>query len=113
MNTMHSIIRASERAGLKCNEAIRFTDLAIKNGQRAEELPCKERRYLESKETEPACSAILYNGYIFIVKDENTCITLYMAPSWFLKKRHYDGKTRVRDAKKYLRYSASYRAAAA
>ena len=108
MNTMHSIIRASERAGMKYNEAVRFTDLAIRNGQRAEELPSKERRYLESKETDPACSAILYNGYIFIMKDENTCITLYMAPSWFLKKRYYDGKTRVRDPKKYLRYSGSY-----
>ena len=113
MNTMHSIIRANERAGMNCSEAIRFTDHAIRSGKRAEDFPSKERKYLESKETDPACKAIFYNGYIFIMKGENTCITLYLAPSWFLKKRYYDGKTRVRDAKKYLRYSDSYRKEAA
>ena len=111
---MHSIIRANERAGMKYNEAVRFTDLAIRNGQQAEELPSKERRYLESKEqTDPSCKAILYNGYILIVKDEDICITMYLAPTWFLKKRYYDGKTKVRNAKKYLRYSTSYRMEAA
>ena len=105
MNTIHSIVRAGERAGLKYSEAVRFTDLAIRNGQRAEDLPSKERRYLESRETDPGCKTILYNGYIFIFRDEDICITMYAAPSWFLKKRHYDGKTRVRNAKKYLRYA--------
>ena len=113
MNTIHSIVRANERAGMKRSEAIRFTDLAIRNGIRADELPRKERRYLESKEIDLSFSAVLYNGYIFILKDEDTCITLFPAPNWFLKKRYYDGKTKVRNAKKYLRYSASYRMEAA
>ena len=104
MNTVHSIIRANERAGKNYSEAVRFTDLAIRNGQRAGDLPSKERRYMESKETDPSCKAILYNGYIFIMKDEDLCITMYLAPSWFLKKQHYDGKKKVRNAKKYLRY---------
>ena len=104
MNTLHSILRAKERAGKNYDEAIRFTELAFRNGQRAEDLPSKERRYLESKATEPSLSAIHYNGYIFIVQDEELCITLYMAPSWFLRKQHYDGKKKVRNVKKYMRY---------
>lgn len=105
MNTIHSILRANERAGMKYSEAVRFTDLAIRNGLRPEDLPRKERKYMESRETDAGCKTILYNGYIFIMRDEDICITMYAAPSWFLKKRHYDGKTRVRNAKKYLRYA--------
>lgn len=109
MNTLHSIIRAKERAGKNANEAVRFTELAIRNGQRAEDLPSRERRYMESKvAVDPTCTPILYNGYIFIMKDEYLCITMYLAPSWFLKKQHYDGKKKVRDVKKYLRYNYAY-----
>ena len=104
MNTLHSIIRANERAGKNYSEAIRFTDLAIRNGLKAEDLPSKERRYLESKASGASVTAILYNGYIFIMQDETICITMYMAPAWFFKKQHYDGKKKVRNAKKYLRY---------
>ena len=108
MNTMHSIIRANERAGMKPKEAIRFTNLAIRNGQRADDLPCLERRYLESKETEPTFTAVLYKGYIFILKDEVVCVTMYLAPSWFFSKQYFDGKKRVRNVKKYCRYYDSY-----
>ncbi len=104
MNTLHSIIRANERAGMKFNEAVRFTELAIRNGKRASDLPCTQRRYLERKEADSSTSAVLYNGYIFILKDENICITLYPAPNWFFKKQHFDGKKQVRNIKKYLRY---------
>lgn len=108
MNTVHSIIRAKERAGMKYGEAVRFTDLAIRNGQRAEDLPVKERKYMQKKEIDSSITAVLYNGYIFILNDEDVCITLFKAPSWFLKKEHYDGKKKVRDVKKYLRYNTSY-----
>ncbi len=107
MNTIHSIIRANERAGWNYDEAVRFTELAIRNGRRAKELPLRERRFMESRESGPAITSILYNGYIFIVNDD-VCITMYLAPEWFLKKRYYDGKKKVRNVKKYLRYHCSY-----
>ena len=104
MNTAHSIVRAKER-DLTYERAVRFTDLAIRNGKRPADLPCKERRYLERKAHDPSQCAVLYNGFIFILKDESLCITLYAAPGWFLKKSHYDGKTKIRQPKKYLRYA--------
>ncbi len=104
MNTMHSIIRASERAGMNYSRAVRFTELAIRRGLRADSLPCTERCYMESKETDPSITAVLYNGFIFILKDEEICITLYQAPRWFLGKHHFDVKKQVRNVKKYQRY---------
>lgn len=101
---MHSIIRANERAGMNYNKAIRFTELAITRGLRAEDLPCTERCYMESKASDPSFEAVLYNGFIFILKEEETCITMYPAPNWFFKKHHFDGKKQVRNIKKYLRY---------
>lgn len=104
MNTVHSILRAKERTGKNYSEAVRFIELAVRNGQRAAELPGLERSYLESKETDSSITAILYNGFIFIMKDEETCITLFQAPEWFFKKQYFDGKKQVRNIRKYLRY---------
>ena len=104
MNTVHSIIRAKERAGMNCSEAARFIKLAIRNGQRAEELPIMECYYMKSKQTDPSITAIFYNGFIFIMKDDETCITLFQAPGWFFKKKYFDGKKQVRNIRKYLRY---------
>ncbi len=59
---------------------------------------------MESKETDPSITAVLHNGYIFILKDEEICITLYQAARWFLRKQHFNGKKQVRNVKKYQRY---------
>ena len=104
MNTVHSINRANERAGLNYSRAVRFTELAIQRWLRAEDLPCTERCYMQSKETDPSITTILYNGFIFIMENEETCITMYQAPSWFFRKHHFDGKKQVRNIRKYLRY---------
>ncbi len=107
MNSKHSIERAKERAGLNEEQAARFIRKASERGKGAEEMPKKERQYMEQKETASNCRTIYYNNYFFIFSLEGTCITLYEAPVWFGKKSHYDGKEKIRDIKKYMRYSAA------
>ncbi len=108
MNTLHSLIRAKERAGMTSKEMTRFTDLAIRNGQRAADLVGLERRYLESKETEPTYTAILYKGYILIVEDGELCITMFPVPAWFFRKQYFEGKKQIRNVKRYRRYNNTY-----
>ena len=105
MNSRHSIERAKERAGLNSEQAARFIRKAGERGRSAEEMPRREREYMEKKETAANCRTIYYNNYFFIFSPGGTCITLYEAPAWFGKKSHYEGKEKIRNVKKYVRYS--------
>ncbi len=106
MYTYHSILRANERTRYSGKTAIRFIENGIERGKTAKDFTQDERQYLETCGHDN-CIAKAYNGYCLIISEDGVCVTLYPLPGWFGKKRHYDGKTRVRNAK---RYAVSYMA---
>ena len=109
--TYHSMKRATERAGLCESAAEAFIRKAESRGLGAEELPPKERKYME-KLKRAGSYPVYYGGYLFILGEERkSCITMYGAPAWFLRtdrpeRDHgiYIGKTYVRNPKKYRRH---------
>ena len=107
MTTYHSIKRTVERTGYNAKASERIIMNAMTRGKNAESFPTREREYLEKTESKgEGCRVIVYNGYCFILRDDY-CITMYPLPKWFGKKQH-DGKRKIRDAKKYMRFNANY-----
>ena len=103
MTTVHSIIRAKERLGLNEKSAEHLIRNAIERGKTVEDYkPGKERTWIEQRCSE-GFTASFYNGFCFILNDNQLCITLYSVPGWFGKREHYDGKEKIRKAVKYSR----------
>lgn len=100
--TVHSIERAKERAGLSEKRASKMIKLAIERGKRAEDFTSWERDFL-IREPSDNCIAVAYNNYCYIVNEEGFCVTLYPLPEWFGKKKHFNGKERIRNMKVYSR----------
>ena len=100
MCTYHSIKRANERTRFNGKAAVRFIENGIARGKTAKDYKQNERDYLSSIPHDD-CIAKAYNGFCLIISKDGVCITLYPLPEWFGKKRHYDGKVRVRNAKRY------------
>ena len=107
--TIHGVCRAKDRCNVKnIRSAEKNVALAIQRGKRAEDLTSWEREYL-SKEAHDDCTAIAYNNFCYIVNPAGVCVTLYPLPSWFGKKKHFDGKERIRNYKKYCRNNSRFR----
>ena len=102
--TYHSIIRAEERMRSNEKSARRRINRAKERGIEATAVSSRERRYLESKETDGK-HAVYYAGYCFILGENNCCITMYPVPAWFGKKRLYHGKEQIKHPKKYFKYN--------
>lgn len=106
--TMHGVDRIKERCNLKNQRsAVKSIKLALKRGKRAEDFTSWERDYL-SKEAYGDCFAIAYNSFCYIVNSQGSCVTVYPLPAWFGKKKHFDGKERIRDYKKYCKNNTGY-----
>lgn len=103
MITNHAIKRVQERVGLKINSSEDFITNALERGKTAEVFAANERNYLQSKEAKGECCVIVYQSFFFIVDDADRCVTVYSAPKWFGKKKYYDGKTKIKNIKKYMR----------
>ena len=100
----HSIVRAKERLGYNEKNALKQINRALERGKTAEQFSSKERTYLEDKCDETKY-AIAYNNFCYIVGTDGVCITVFSLPTWFGKKKHYDGKEQIRNAKAYSRYN--------
>lgn len=99
--TYHSLDRVKDRQNVKNKRAAkRVIARAIEKGKRAEDFSSWERDYLLN-EARDDCIAIAYNGFCYIVNHHDVCVTLYPLPAWFGKKKHFDGKERIKDYKKY------------
>lgn len=106
--TIHSIERAKDRCNLKnVKSAERFIERAIERGKRAEDCKSWEKSYLV-REARNGCVAIAYNGFCYIINNEGKCVTVYKLPKWFGKRKHFDGKERIRDYKKYCKNNIVY-----
>lgn len=105
-STNHCCERMEQRTKLKGDEAIRFANNAVHKGRNASFYTGKEKRYLEEKERDDI-SAVTYNGYCFIInKSKEACVTMYELPEWFGRKEHYQGKEKIRNYKKYMRFNS-------
>ena len=100
MCTNHSIQRANERTRYSGKAAIRFIENGIMRGKAADEFKQEEKKYLSTCAYDN-CIAKAYNGFCLIISEKGDCVTLYPLPEWFGKKRHYDAKTLIRNAKHY------------
>ena len=100
MCTIHSIQRANERTRYNGKTAVRFVEKGIERGKTAEDFNQDEREYLTNC-AYGNCIAKAYNGFCLIISEDGDCVTLYRLPEWFGKKRHYNRKTRIRNAKRY------------
>lgn len=107
--TYHSIQRAMERCDMP-NEGAAGKNIrrAAQYGKRAEDYASWEHNYLSS-EGKGGCEAVAYNGFCYIFGDDNVCVTVYQLPKWFGKKKHYDGKEKIRNYRKYFKSNEDYR----
>ena len=89
-STEHSLRRAYERLGMKETRAEKMMKRALKRGKTSADFSSAwEREYLERKETAGA-RVLFYNGAIYVFSGErDVCITVYPAPHWMGRKRHY------------------------
>ena len=103
--TAHAIRRTQERAGKKERSSEEFIEKALKYGKPPGAFFANERNFLKAKETKGDCSILVYQSFIFIVDNDGRCVTMYAVPKWFGKKRCYDGKIKIKNLKKYLRFN--------
>ncbi len=106
MYTLHSIERTTQRAGLNRRAAVRMIENARVKGLDSRGYGRDEKEYLTVRELNGGRS-VVYAGYCFIFDDEDVCITMYSVPVWF-GKRHYQGKERIRNPRKYVRRYAEH-----
>ena len=106
--TLHGVDRAKERCNIKnVRSAEKNVTLAIQRGKRAQDCASWERSYLQ-KEGYNNCNAIAYNNFCYIVNAENVCVTIYPLPTWFGKKKHFNGKERIRNYKQYCKSNRDF-----
>ncbi len=100
MCTKHSIKRADERTRFNGKAAVRFIENGIARGKTASDFTQKESNYLATC-AHNNCTAKAYNGFCLIIGENGDCVTIFKLPEWFGKKRFYDSKERIRNAKRY------------
>ena len=107
MTTYHALQRTNERTGLNIKSSQRFIANAIERGKQSTDFTAKEREYLQRRESNKERRTVVYNSYCLIVSADDICITIFQLPKWFGKKQ-YDGKQKIRNARKYIRYCDYY-----
>lgn len=107
--SIHGHIRSKERCKLKSSRAVqKNATLALQRGKRAEDLRSWERSYL-LQASGLGKVAVAYQGYCYIFSGGNVFVTVFRLPVWFGKPKHFEGKERIRDYKKYCRnYKPTY-----
>lgn len=102
--TLHGMKRSKERMNYNTKTAARQMELALTRGVRAADCTsCFERTFLTDRSLD-GVFAVAYNGGCYIFNEgNNAVVTVYPLPSWWGKKKRYEGKERVRRAKAYYR----------
>ena len=102
--TIHSYERAKERLNLSFKKADRIMALALERGKRAEAFKTSDERIFLEDKSQRGSFAVAFDGKCFVFNEYNICITVYLLPYWFAKKKYYEGKERIRKKKNYMRY---------
>jgi len=105
MLTYHSLERTQERTGFNARTSARLISNALERGKTSENFNARERDYIIGKSLN-GHRAVIYNSYCFIFAADNFCITMYPLPIWFGKTR-YDGKNKIRNARRYTRHNST------
>ena len=98
--TKHSLEKMKERRGINTKKAERRIEQAVLRGKPFTAFSSKERAFLQQEED--SCHALAYDGFCYIINERNLCVTLYPLPEWFSRKKHFVGKKKIRDYKKYV-----------
>lgn len=105
----HGFIRTMERADRKEQQALRLIRNAWTRGKTMDQLQlARQKRYVahfNSLLYDGYTNLRIYCGYLFIFSAGGCLITMHPLPETFGKKSVYDGKTRVRNVKKYTRFN--------
>ncbi len=108
-SSKHGFIRTMERADMNDHQALRLIQNAWARGKRIDELPLtRQKKYVSHYESllpDGYTNLRVYGGYLFIFSAGGRLITMHPLPKTFSKKRIYDGKTKVRDVRKYNRFN--------
>ena len=99
--TYHGMERIKERMGRNFKDACRIHDLVSERGKDSTNFKGREKEYLESRSYNEK-KAVAYNGFCFILGVDNAIVTTYELPNWWMKKKRFDGKEKIRNAKRYL-----------
>jgi len=106
--TYHSFLRAKERCNLKSFKAIeRNIRRAYERGKRADSFSSWEHSYLMREKYEGVVP-VAYNDRCYLFNGVGQCVTILRLPEWFGKKKHFDGKVRIRNYKKYCADRQAY-----
>ena len=107
ITTIHGVQRAKERCNLKSIRAAeKQIALALTRGKVAEDFTSWEQDYLRN-EAYDGCVAVAYNNFCYIINTDGRCVTLHALPNWFGRKKHFDGKDRIRNPKRYAKLNAT------
>lgn len=110
-SSVHGLVRTMERADVNGKQALRFIQNAWLRGKCIDQLQwAKQKKYVAHYNSllfDGYTNLRVYRDYLFIFSAGGQLITMHALPKNFAKKRIYDGKTRVRDAKKYNRFKES------
>lgn len=104
--TEHVIERTMERANLNRKRAERIVKLAIERGKDISTAQKAIRGYLAQKQRGEQV-AKEYNGYCYIIEQKGSYqvgITMYPIPKNICCGMRHDGKTKIRNAKKYSKF---------
>lgn len=105
----HGFVRTMERADTTEHQALRLIQNAWERGRSIEQLQfTRQRNYVSRHNSllrDGYTNLRVYSSYLFIFSASGKLITMYPLPKNFSKKRIYDGKTKVRDVKKYNRFN--------
>ena len=105
--SLHGYLRTMERAKKSGRQAVRYIKNAWFRGKGIHELQTfEQRRYAlrhNSLLADGYTNLRIYDGYLFIFSSGGTLITMHSLPQYFFKKTCFDGKTKIRNAKKYMR----------
>lgn len=102
MTTGHCLKRAKQRIGINKKVAERQIKLAWERGKRSNQCTSWEKNYLNRAVYNDKIP-IAYNGYCYVFTEEGNCLTMYPLPSWFGKKKRFEGKKRIANYKKYYK----------
>ena len=98
--TNHGYERAEQRLGFTKEQTDRKIKNVLLKGRDYTDFKSKEKQFLKDQERN-GTRAIAYDGFCYIIADDNVCITTYKLPAWFGKSRNFDGKTKIKNLKKY------------
>lgn len=115
-SSKHGFIRTMERADKNEQQALRMIQNAWSRGKSIDQLQLTQQKKYVSHYNSiliDGCTNLrTYCGYLFIFSAAGRLITMHPLPKNFEKKRIYDGKTQVRDVRKYSRFNEAEELAA-